>query len=126
MEPTGSVLVMSPDSATLRGLSRALGTSGFTVEPAVSWMDAESRLGHVPVSLLVADLDGFGSEDLDRVRRLGVEFPHVEIIALVALSTPGVRAAERQGIVRAVLEKPIALARLDAAVRSVLMRPAPP
>jgi hypothetical protein len=51
----------------------------------------------------------------------------VEIIALVSLSTPtpGVRAAERQGIVRAVLEKPIALAQLEGAVRSVLLRPTP-
>lgn len=125
MEPTGSVLVMSPDSTTLRGLSRALGTSGFTVEAALSWMDVESGLGHLPVSLLVADLDEFSSEDLDRVRRLRAGFPRVEIIALVSLSTPGVRAAERQGIVRAVLEKPIALARLEAAMRSVLLRTTP-
>lgn len=125
MEPTGPVLVMSPDSATLRGLSRALGTSGFTVEAALGWMDVESGLGHLPVSLLVADLDEFSSEDLDCVRRLRAEFPCVEIIALVSLSTPGVRAAERQGIVRAVLEKPIALAQLEGAVRSVLLRTTP-
>lgn len=117
--------MMSPDSTTLRGLSRALGTSGFTVEAALGWMDVESGLGHLPVSLLVADLDEFSSEDLDRVRRLRAEFPRVEIIALVSLSTPGVRAAERQGIVRAVLEKPIALARLEAAMRSVLLRTTP-
>lgn len=126
MEPTESVLVMSPDSTTLRGLSKALGTSGFTVEAALGWMDVESGLGHLPVSLLVADLDEFSSEDLDRVRRLRAEFPRVEIIALVSLSTPGVRAAERQGVVRAVLEKPIALARLEGAVRSALLRTTPP
>jgi len=74
------------------------------------------------VPLLVADLDELCSEDLARVRRLRAEFPRVEIIALVSLSTPAVRAAERRGVVRAVLEKPIALARLEGTVRSALAR----
>jgi DNA-binding response OmpR family regulator len=126
MEPTDAILLMSPDSSSLRGLSRALATSGFAVDAVASWMDVESRLGHLQVPLLVADLDEFNSEDLDRVRRLRTEFPRVEIIALVSLSTPAVRAAERQGVVRAVLEKPIALARLEGTVRSALARTVSP
>lgn len=126
MEPTDAILLMSPDSSSLRGLSRALATSGFAVDAVASWMDVESRLGRLQVPLLVADLDEFNSEDLDRVRRLRTEFPRVEIIALVSLSTPAVHAAERQGVVRAVLEKPIALARLEGTVRSALARTVSP
>ena len=124
MEPTESILVMSPDATSLRGLSRALVTSGFVVDAALGWMDVDAGLGRLPVSLLVADLDEFSSEDLGRIRRLRAEFPRVEIVALVSLSTPAVRAAERQGVVCAVLEKPIALARLEGTVRSALARTA--
>lgn len=126
MEPTDTILVMSPDSTSLRGLTRALATSGFAVAAVPSWMEVESGLGRLPVPLLVADLDEFSSEDLDRLRRLRAEFPRMEIIALVSLSTPAVRAAERQGVVRAVLEKPIALARLEGTVRSALARTTSP
>lgn len=122
MEPMDAILVMSPDSSSRRGLSRALATSGFAVDAVPSWTDVESGLGRLPVPLLVADLDELCSEDLARVRRLRAEFPRVEIIALVSLSTPAVRAAERRGVVRAVLEKPIALARLEGTVRSALAR----
>jgi DNA-binding NtrC family response regulator len=126
MTPTESILVMSPDSTTLRGLSRALVTSGFAVDAAPSWTEVESGLGHLPVSLVVADLDEFSSEDLGHVHRLHAEFPRVEIIALVSLSTPAVRAAEGQGVLRAVLEKPIALTRLEGALRSAFARTTAP
>lgn len=99
---------------------------GFAVDAVLNWMEVESGLGQLPASLLVADLDEFSSEDLDHVRRLHAEFPRVEIIALVSLVTPAVRAAEHQGVVRAVLEKPIVLARLEATVRSALARTTSP
>lgn len=126
MGPAESILVMSPDPTTLRGLSRALVMSGFAVNVARTWMEVESGLGHLSVSLLVADLDEFSSDGLDHVRRLRAGLPRLEIIALVSLFTPALGAAEREGAVCAVLEKPIVLARLEAAVRSALARTAAP
>ena len=120
METPELIVVMSPDATTLRGLRRALAASGFDVEAALDWMETISALRRRPVSLLVADLDEFSSDDLDRVRRLHAEFPRVGIIAVVSLAIPAVRAAERAGVVRAVLEKPIALARLEETVRAAL------
>lgn len=120
METPEFIVVMSPDATTLRGLRRALAASGFDVEAALDWMETISGLRRRPVSLLVADLDEFSSDDLDRVRRLHAEFQRVGIIALVSLATPAVRAAERAGVVRAVLEKPISLARLEETVRAAL------
>ena len=98
----------------------------FPTNDMYKTLGVRPMLGRLPVPLLVADLDEFSAEDLDRVRRLRAEFPRMEIIALVSLSTPAVRAAERQGVVRAVLEKPIALARLEGTVRSALARTTSP
>ena len=120
METPEFIVVMSPDATTLRGLRRALAASGFDVEAALDWIETISALRRRPVLLLVADLDEFSSDDLDRVRRLHAEFPRVGIIALVSLATPAVCAAERAGVVRAILEKPIALARLEETVRAAL------
>jgi DNA-binding NtrC family response regulator len=126
MRPPESILVVSPDATTLQGLMRALGRSGRPVLSALGWAEGESRLRRVPVSLVVTDIEGPDPEEMDRVRRLRAEFPHVGIIALVSLRTPEIRAAEAQGIVLAVLEKPIALARLEESVTLALARTASP
>ena len=126
MRPPESVLVVSPDATTLQGLTRALMQSGWAVLSALGWQEAESRLRRFPISLAVTDLEGPGPEDLGWVRRLRSKFPHVGIIALVSLRTPEVRAAEREGIVLAVLEKPIGLARLEESVQRALARTASP
>jgi DNA-binding response OmpR family regulator len=126
MRPPESVLVVSPDATTLQGLTRALMQSGWSVLSALGWQEAESRLRRFPISLVVTDLEGPGPDDLDWVRRLRSEFPHVGIIALVSLRTPEVRAVETEGIVLAVLEKPIGLARLEESVQRALARTASP
>jgi DNA-binding response OmpR family regulator len=124
MRPPESILVVSPDATTLQGLTRALIQSGWPVLSALGWSEGESRLRRVPVSLVVADIEGPDPEEMDRVRRLRSEFPHVAIIALVSLRTPEIRAAEAQGIVLAVLEKPITLAQLEESVTLALARTA--
>lgn len=126
MRPPESILVVSPDATTLQGLIRALGRCGRPVLSALGWSEGESRLRRVPVSLVVTDIEGPDAEEMDRVRRLRAEFPHVGIIALVSLRTPEIRAAEVQGSVLAVLEKPIALARLEESVTLALARTASP
>jgi len=123
MRPPESILVVSPDATTLQGLTRALMQSGWAVLSALGWQEAESRLRRFPISLVVTDLEGPGPEDLGWVRRLRSEFPHVGIIALVSLRTPEVRAATAEGLVLAVLEKPIALGHLEEAVNSARSRP---
>jgi len=126
MRAPESILVVSPDATTLQGLTRALIQNGWPVLSALGWSEGESRLRRFPVSLVVTDLEGPDPEEMDRVRRLRSEFPHVEIIALVSLFTPEVRAAETQGIVLAVLEKPITLAQLEESVKLALARTASP
>lgn len=113
-----SILVVSADAATLQGLARALTRSGFPVASALGWGEGESRLQRIPVSLVVTDLEELGPEELGAVRRLRAEFPRVAVIALVSLSTPEVRVAKTEGLVLAVLEKPIALGQLEEAVNS--------
>jgi AmiR/NasT family two-component response regulator len=78
------------------------------------------------VSLVVIDVEKLDAEELTRVRRLREEFPHVAVIALVSLSTPEVRAATAEGLVLAVLEKPIALGQLEEVVNSALARKVSP
>lgn len=124
MRQPDSILVVSPDATTLQGLTRALLRCGVPVASALGWAEGESRLQRIPVSLLVADVEELGPEELLRVRRLRTEFPHVAVIALVSLSTPEVRAATAEGLVLAVLEKPIALERLEEAVNSAISRKA--
>lgn len=124
MRPPESILVVSPDATTLQGLTRALIQSGWPVLSALGWSEGESRLRRVPVSLVVADIEGPDPEEMDRVRRLRSEFPHVAIIALVSLRTPEIRAAEAQGTLLAVLEKPITLAQLEESVTLALARTA--
>ena len=124
MRPPESILVVSPDATTLQGLTRALIRSGWPVLSALGWSEGESRLRRVPVSLVVADIEGPDPEEMDRVRRLRSEFPHVGIIALVSLRTPEIRAAEAQGTLLAVLEKPITLAQLEESVTLALARTA--
>lgn len=89
---------------------------------ALGWVEGESRLRRIPVSLVVTDLEEVGAEELMRVRRLRTEFPHVGVIALVSIPTPEVRAAQMEGLLLAVLEKPIALGQLEEAVNSALSR----
>ncbi|MBI4013816.1 MAG: hypothetical protein HY359_15980 [Candidatus Rokubacteria bacterium] len=126
MRQPESVLVISPDATTLQGLTRALVQSGVPVASALGWTEGESRVRRVPVSLVVTDMEGAIPEELRAVRRLRAEFPHVTVIALVSLLTPEIRAAQREGLLGTVLEKPIALGELDEAVKSVLSRKAVP
>ena len=120
MRQPDSILVVSPDTATLQGLTRALLWAGLPVASGLGWAEGESRLQRIPVSLLVADIEELGSEELKRLRRLRAELPHVGVIALVSLPTAGIRTAKTEGLVLAVLEKPIALERLEEAVKSAL------
>lgn len=120
------VLVISSDATSLQGLTRALGTSGLPVARALGWAEGESQLRRLPVSVVVADLEELGPLELDWVRRLRAEFPHLGVIALVAISGPEVPAAEAEGLVLAVLEKPIALARLEESVKLALARTVSP
>jgi len=122
MRQPESILVVSPDATTLESLTRALVRSGFAVVSALGWREGESRLQQVPVSLVVMDAEELGPEELKALRRLPAEFPHVAIIALVSLSTPEVREAEAEGLVLAVLEKPITLGQLEEAIDSALSR----
>jgi DNA-binding NtrC family response regulator len=110
------ILVVSPDPNTLLGLARALAQGGLPVAQALGWAESRSWLSRIPVSLLVADVGELGPEDLVRLRRLRAEFPQLGIIALASLSTPEARAAEADGSLLAVLEKPIALGRLEEVV----------
>jgi len=122
MRQPESILVVSPDATTLESLTRALVRSGFAVVSALGWREGESRLQQVPVSLVVMDAEELGPEELKALRRLPAEFPHVAIIALVSLSTPEVREAEAEGLVLAVLEKPITLGQLEEAIDLALSR----
>ncbi|MBI2160825.1 MAG: hypothetical protein HYU25_10700 [Candidatus Rokubacteria bacterium] len=126
MRPPESILVVSSDATTLQGLTRALMQSGWPVLSAFGWHEAESRLQRIPVSLLVTDMEELSREDLSRVRQLRSGFPNVAIIALVSLATPEARAAETEGLVLSVLEKPIALAHLEESVKLALARTASP
>lgn len=100
--------------------------SGLPVTSALGWVEGEFRLQRVPVSVVVIDVEKLAREELMTLRRLRAGFPHVEVIALVSLSTPEVRVARAEGLVLAVLEKPIALGQLEEAVNSALSRKAPP
>jgi response regulator NasT len=122
MRQPESILVVSPDATTLQGLTRALMGSGLMVASALGWAEGEARLRRMPVSLVVTDLEEAGAEEMMRVRRLHAEFPHVAFIALVSFSTAEARAAQTEGLVLAVLEKPIALGQLEEAVNSALSR----
>jgi DNA-binding NtrC family response regulator len=122
MRQPESILVVSPDAMTLQGLTRALMRSGAPVASALGWTEGESRLHRLPVSVVVTDMEGRLPDELMTVRRLRAEFPHVTVIALVSLSTPEVEAARAEGLLLAVLEKPIALGQLEEAVRSDLAR----
>jgi len=122
MKQPDSILVVSPDATTLQGLTRALLRSGLPVISALGCREGESRLRRIPVSLLVTDVEELGPEELKALRRLRAEFPHVAIIALVSLCTPEVREAAAEGLVLAVLEKPITLGQLEETVDSALSR----
>lgn len=126
MRQPESILVVSPDATTLQGLSRALMRSGLPVTSALGWVEGEFRLQRVPVSVVVIDAEKLARDELMTLRRLRDGFPHVEVIALVSLSTPEVRVARAEGLVLAVLEKPIALGQLEEAVNSALSRKPPP
>lgn len=121
MRQPESILVVSPDAPTLQGLTRALMRSGLPVASALDSVEAESRLQRIPVSLVVADFEELGPEELKALRRLRAGFPHVGVIALVSLSTSEVRVAKTEGLVLAVLEKPIALGELEGVVDSALL-----
>lgn len=94
--------------------------TGVPVVPAAGWAEGEARLRRVPVSVMVIDLEELGLKELAQVRQLRAEFPHVPVIPLVSLITQGIEAAQTEGLVRAVFEKPIALEQLEDAVNAVL------
>lgn len=126
MRQPESILVISPDATTLQGLTRALMRGGLPVTSALGWVEGESRLRRMPVSLVVTDVEELRAEELLRLRRLRAECPHVGVIVLVSLLTPEIQAARTEGLVAAVLEKPIALGVLEQAVNSALSRKVSP
>jgi DNA-binding NtrC family response regulator len=120
MRAPESILIVSPDVTTLQGLTRALMVTGMPVVPALGWSEGEFRLHRIPVSLVVADIEALNLAERTRIERLRAEVPHVAIVMLVSFCTPEARAAEREGLVLAVLEKPVALGRLEATARAAL------
>lgn len=122
MRPPESVLIVSPDATTLQSLTRALMRSGLPVVPALGWAEGEVRLRRIPVSVVVADMEGLSADELAKVRRLRSSFPNVGVIALVSLAWPEVPAAETQGLLLAVLGKPVALGHLEEILRAALAR----
>jgi DNA-binding NtrC family response regulator len=126
MRQPESILIVSPDATTLQSLTRALMRGGAPVTSALGWAEGEARLRRVPVSVVVADLEELGVEELVALRRVRAGFPHVAVIALVSLATPEVQVAMTEGLVAAVLDKPIRLGRLDDAVIAALSRPRVP
>ena len=122
MRQPESILVVSPDATTAQGLSRALMEGGLPVTSALGWPEGESRLRRVPVSVAVLDLEQLALEELMILRRLRGEFPHVSVIALVSFPTPGEQIARAEGLLLAVLQKPIALGQLEEIVNSALER----
>ena len=122
MRPPDSILVVSRDATSLQGLTRALLRSGMPVCSALGWSEGAARLHRIPVSLVVTDVEELSLAELDRVRHLRAEFPRLAVIALVSLATPEASTAKTEGLVLAVLEKPIALGELEAAVHTALSR----
>lgn len=120
------ILVVSPDAMTLQGLTRALMRSGAPVASALGWAEGESRLHRLPISVVVTDVEGSFHEELVALRRLRAELLDTTVIALVSLLTPEIEIARAEGLLLAVLEKPIALGQLEEAVSSVLAHRAPP
>jgi DNA-binding NtrC family response regulator len=126
LDSPSCILVMSRDATSLQGLTRALRHQAFPVIPAYGWDDCEARLHRTPVSLVVADVEVLGREELGTLQRLQEKFPHVSVIALVSLVTAEARAAAAEGLVAAILQKPVGLAQLDEAVSATRLRKVAP
>jgi DNA-binding NtrC family response regulator len=122
LDSPSCILVMSRDATSLQGLTRALRHQALPVTPAYGWDDCEARLRSIPVSLVVADVEVLGREELGTLQRLQEKFPHVSVIALVSLVTADARAAAAEGLVAVILQKPVGLVQLDEAVSSTTFR----
>jgi DNA-binding NtrC family response regulator len=126
LKQPSSVLVVSGDAMSRKGLTRALARPALPVAAATGWDDCESWLHRIPVSVIVTDVEELGRRELATLRLLRHEFPHISVIALVSLVTPEARAAAAEGVVAAVLEKPVGLAQLEEAVSSTTLRKVAP
>lgn len=118
------ILVVSHDATSLRALARALEQGGVPVISTQEWAEAQVWLRGRTPSVIVADVNTFSTEELEPVRSLRAEFPGVGVIAMVSLVTPESRMAQEQGLLLAVLEKPVALDQLEERVKLAQARAA--
>jgi CheY-like chemotaxis protein len=114
--PPLSVLIIEDDPLTRETFSDALRLAGFEVAGVPTMAAALERLTGRPVQVIVTDLRLPDIATLDTVAALRARAPDSRIVVCSGFVTPELRRYARGFGAVAVLEKPVELARLLAAV----------
>lgn len=122
---TWRLLVVDDDPALRRGLSRALGLSGFAVQTAEDGRAALAVLGDGGVDAVVLDVSMPGISGVEVVRRLRRSGDDVPVLMLSALDDVTDRIAGLAAGADDYVVKPFSTAELELRLRALLRRGRP-
>jgi ATP-dependent Lon protease len=118
------ILVVEDDASSRNGMRGLLTGAGYSVETAADGWQALQKVKSGRLDLAIIDLDlppvhGVQLDGWDVVRILPVFHPDIAVIVVTGRGGAEVEAQARELHVAAMLEKPIDLALLKAAMREL-------
>ena len=123
MRETRSILIVDDEEFIRFALSEYFSVSGYQVDVAGEWEEAEALLASRRYCLVISDLrlTGFGgTEGLEIVRSIHQRWPSTRVMLLTGYGSNEVRAeAVRRGV-DAFLEKPMALPEIAKIADTIL------
>ncbi len=125
MSETRSILIVDDEEYIRFALSEYFTTSGYRVDAAGEWEEAEALLASRQYSLVISDLrlTGFGgTEGLEIVRSIRQRWPDTRVMILTGYGSAEVRAEALRRGVDAFLEKPMDLLELMNIAEQLLAR----
>jgi DNA-binding NtrC family response regulator len=107
------LLLASGDETTLHALSQALVLTGYPVLTALSWTEVLARLHRFPLSVILYDIVSLDDEERERLSALRRIYPQLSVILLSSLESPELSRAVEEGLVAALVVKPVQLSTLE-------------
>lgn len=117
-----SILVVEDDPAVLKAVSELLESLGFAVDPARSFLEAQSKLAEPTCDLVLLDLTLPDGDGLDLCRELRERDPALPIVVLTARDCPSQKIRGLDLGADDYVTKPFHSGELVARLRSVMRR----
>lgn len=116
------VLIVDDDVATRRLYSFLLNNGGYAVVEAEDGVEALEKLGQVPCSLVITDMNMPRMDGMDLIRAIRRDYPSLQVILITAFGTPETEKQARKLGANDYLAKPFDFEELEQRVHRLIQK----